>query len=413
MSYPYTKAQLQKEAHRIIALLKKDFVMHNGMLGLQRTNGVLFEHHIFPDLGDFLTFFLYFGEREFVVSQITKIPEILSKGVMVSEFSTMGISGLAKTYEYTDFLLGLIDFARTERTEDALQLLLQHARTAQTLFTLNHSVRSFVSPRFRFALPVLDTRDATLIECFVDLYTLTEDASFLDTAENIFNNLVRLPFFKQNGLFPTYGMQGVGRYIPSFMLPRSFSQVTLCKNNTNALFAFRALYRVTQDSRIQEFIDRMLTTMNAEAITARGGVRQYLGSVHSDTRAYLLPSFSLIDFLCDLYMETREVKYRDQAQRIADFWIMRQSEATGLFPMHEGTTQSFFDSETDMTVALRKLAECTGDKVYTHAADRSLRGLIEVHGKHDYVLGVDIHSGTYASLHSGQSFLHSILSCLF
>ena len=61
---------LNQEAKRVISLLKKDFLMSNGTFFLEKYDNNISNHHIFPDLGDFLPFFLYFGKVTLLVKQL-------------------------------------------------------------------------------------------------------------------------------------------------------------------------------------------------------------------------------------------------------------------------------------------------------------------------------------------------------
>src|SRR4051812_5492138 len=111
-----------QEAKRIIDLLKKDFVFSDGSFFLEKEGEKIFPHHIHSDLGDFLPFFLYFGEDEFVEKQVTLYTRSLWRGLLVSEFPSFGIKNLVKSYEYTDLLLGLLDLYEAKKTEENKKL---------------------------------------------------------------------------------------------------------------------------------------------------------------------------------------------------------------------------------------------------------------------------------------------------
>ena len=76
---------LLAEANRIMDLLEKEFVFPDGSLFLEKSKtGGIFYHHIFPDLGDFIPYFLYFGRKPFVYGQIDHYKKNLKDGYLIS-----------------------------------------------------------------------------------------------------------------------------------------------------------------------------------------------------------------------------------------------------------------------------------------------------------------------------------------
>jgi hypothetical protein len=394
------------EARRVIALVKKSFTFPDGTLFLERTGSKVFAHHIFPDLGDVLPFFLYFGEDEFVAHQVSLYEAQLKDGFLVSDFPSLGIRGLVKSYEYTDLLLGLAAYAGT--APEGKRILTEAVRAGERAFSWATRPRSLYHLQTGIQLPVIDTRDATLIECFTTLYRQTNDDRFLDYGMRVFEALTATPFYRTHGLFADYEPTNAVSRMLLANNPKTRS-ATLCKNTTNALFAFLDLYRLTKDETVRV---ELLRTAHAVAQLAQGkngGVieRFQQGSASQEVR--LTPSFAYLDFLCDLAATMPEESEWAllQARDVADAWLSVQGE-TGLFPLAWGGIESFIDSETDMVVALTKLAERTGETKYRDAAVRCRDGLMHYHGGHDYPLGVDIHSGDVINPTQRTKFL-----CLF
>lgn len=401
--------QYREEAMRIIALLKREFVMADGSLFLEKNGDAVRAFHIFPDFGDMAPFFLYFGEEEFVAGQAARYRASLKGGLLVSQFPSLGIPGLVKSYEYTDLLLGLLAYLEAAPEDAERKRLLEEAvRAVRRCFLRGGALRSLYHPGLAFALPVIDTRDATLIECFTDLHQFTKDEGYLDDAQAVFGALLRTPFYKKYGLFADYEPAGP---ISALLLKRSgkSAQATLCKNTTNALFAFLALHTARPDSGAQAEIERILDAIDAHATTADGAIIERFVPGRAPEEGYLTASFPVLDFLCDLAFAVPSLRERSlrKARSIADYWLARQG-ATGLFPLRGGGRGSFFDSETDMTVALTKLSEVSGDRKYEDAAERCLRGIITHHGKLDYPLSVDIDTGAALETAQRTKFL-----CLF
>lgn len=112
-----------------------------------------------------------------------------------------------------------------------------------------------------------------------------------------------------------------------------------------------------------------------------------------------IKNHGLADLCCDVahFLGGEDPAFLETARSLSDFWISRQSPATGLLPFEpEGprAAVSFLDGETDWTVALLKLHELTGEARYREAALRILSGVLAHHRTdRGYVNGVDLATG--------------------
>lgn len=401
------------EAKRVINLLKQDFVSSRGTFGLEKYNGELSPHHIFSDLGDFLPFLLYFGETEFIVEQINLYKSFLKNGLLVSEFPSFGISGLAKSYEYTDLLFGLKDYEVFMHTEESKSLLDMSIYAAVKAFRLSGKISSFFHSSSGVHLPLFDTRDGTFIEFFTEMEVLEPDSGHLDTALNIYKNLVTQSYFIEHGLFPTFAAYGLGHFIP--VIARSsrnkFYEAEICKNNTNTLFALLSLFRVTKNKEVYKTIISVVKSIQSKATLEGGGIIKTFVSNTKATKGFLTASFAMLDFLCDFYEVSRDSDCLKYAEQIARYWISRQGK-TGLFPLWSDGEESFIDSETDMCVALIKLSELTGNSNYKVAAQNCFKGIMKYHSRKNYVLGVNIQTGEVTNSAQRTKFITLFLKLL-
>ncbi len=394
---------LNLEAKRIIALLKSEFVFPDGSFFLEKEGNKIFPYRIYPDLGDFLPFFLYFDEDEFVESQVFLYQKSLKNGLLVSEFDTFGISGLVKSYEYTDLMLGLADLYDLRPSDIHKKLLMDTAEKAIKVFSLDKKLSSYYYPRFRLHLPLLDTRDGTLVELFLDLHRLIGDEKYLEIAKNIFNNLINLDFYKIHLLLPSFSA-------PVLKIGKKFNSANICKNTTNSLFGFLALAKAGHRTAFKE-ITKIVSKLKDVSEDIGGGIPFNFDPVNRGSKANLTASFPVIDFLCDLYEEDKNPSHLDFAKKVADFWIDKRGK-TGLFPSSPDSIETFFDSETDMCVALYKLWEQTGDLKYQNVADRCFAAILECHGKNDYPLIVDINTGEIVNGTQRTKFLALFLKLI-
>jgi hypothetical protein len=401
----------ETEAQKVISIVKRDLLLPNGALGLERSGNKLRPFNIFSDLGDFLSFLLYFGEEEFIDKQIEILKkELGSKGILVSQFPTLGINGLAKTYEYTDLLLGLTDYYLYKRDEKSKKLLLEVADKAIEIFSLDSNPTSFYKVGLG-QLPVLDTRDGTLIECFLDIARATKEKKYIDVAKNIYKHLFNNSFYRKYHLLPTFTTY---QWLIPFLRGSKFHmfrEAEICKNSTNTIFALHSLYKHTKDESVKDNIFKMIDGIRSLANKSGGIYKTYNPKNKNKSIISLTPSFAMLDLLCDTYRLFRRGEDLAFARDIASFWL-KQEGKTGLLPLISGKKDSFIDSETDMSVALIKLYEITGEDKYKSASERIFKGMIEFHGKLDYCLSVNIDTGNLVSDAQRTKFLTLFLKLL-
>lgn len=401
------------EAQRIIDFLKKDFLLESGTFTLTKIEDYKQPYHIFPDLGDFLPFFLYFNEDKFIDKQIEIFKKTLVNNILISEHKTLGLKNLAKSYEYSDLLYGLTDYYLSNKNDANKKLLIENIDTAIKIFSLDKKFNSFYLPKLKFHFPIQDSRDGMMIELFVDLYKIFKKDEYLKIAQNIFSNLVSQKFYKKHRIFSTFYTDNV--FVKLLLFKKSFKKYfhssEIMKNNTNTLFAFLSLYNVTKNEEILSHIDNIVDSIkNKASIDSSGIVKTFFPNKKNEL-AFLTSSFALLDFLCDLYFNLKQVKDLEFAKKIANFWIAQQGK-TGLFPFYNGKNESYLDAETDMTIALFKLGELTGDEKYKIAAEKCFDGIIKYHGSKNYVLSVNIDTGELINNSQKTKFLALFLKLL-
>ncbi len=403
--------QLYKdEANRIISLLEKDFLMPNGALCHKITGGRKSSHHILPDLGDVVPFMQYFGRDKLIQMQLYALDSILEEGVLISEFPALKISGLAKSYEYSDFILGLLDIYKKDRNQKNKDRLLFHVEKMTEIFRYDNKISSWYHLGKKLHLPVIDSRDGMMIELYVELYEETRDSRYLVIAKNIAAQLSQLTFYKKHDVFPTLHCTLVPYGLMRLFRIKKFIQADIPKVNTNTLFGFLELYRITKEDWLLEVIDKTVSAIFKKA-SNKGGIVATYKPGNLVVEANLTASFMLLDFLCDLYVEIKKERYLKYALSIAEFWLDRQTEI-GLFPLKASGGKTFLDSETDMTVALYKLYEITSDRRFKESADRCTVAIIKYHGQKDYVLGVDSQTGRVVDNYQKTKFLALFLKLL-
>lgn len=406
----YTNDFLEREAMRVINLLKTDFLMSDGSLCLEKVGESKRPNHIFPDMGDFLPFFIYFGEKDFVEKQIKIFQSLQQDGFWISEHSTWWFKNLVKSYEYTDLLYGLLSFYGFKKDSFSQTLLESNVQHAITAFNLCGRPSSFYLPKQKKHFPVLDSRDGMFIELFVDLSDLTGENEYLEIAQNLFKWLIKNDFYERYSIFPKFSVFGLMGVTAKVLKPEHFNQAEIMKYTTNCLHAFSALYRKTGKEEIYKEITKIISSLKKYVINS-GGVAKFFIPNQPAGEAFLGSSFSLLDFLCDFYYYFGREEDLILAQEIADFWLVKQGQ-TGLFPLFASQNYSFIDFETDMSVALSKLFELTNKKIYQTAVEKCLDGIFKHHATKNYILEVDINNGKIINQGQRTKFISLFLKLI-
>jgi len=395
------KEHLAERSAEIVRWFTADYLRQDGLpvTYLDGIDGrIISSDHILNDLGDYLPFVRFFGNEQFCRQQIASLKLHLERGILKPRARLFGLP-LSTAFEHTDLLLGLIDYYLLEKDDQIINLAVEI--TEQILKKLNrdNGFRSFYLHKLNLALPVFSSVDGTFIELLTNLYVLTEERRYLKIATDIWKRMRSIPVFRETSLFPNLYVVSNNRFLSRVLgLYKSFRVINLMKHNTNTLFGFLELYKVGQNPEIEVDINRWVDSVETNALSAEGGVYRHLessnGTVQTRTTIDLTAGFAVIDFLCDCMWLLKRERFLTLAEKVADFWLNRQSASTGLFPAEADASYSYLDSETDMVIALMKLHELTSEDKYRAAALRAFDGVLEHHRtEKGYVLSVDITGG--------------------
>jgi rhamnogalacturonyl hydrolase YesR len=400
-----------QEANRIITLIKKEFILDDGSLCLKKNylTNVKLNKKMWLDLGDWLPFFFYFKEDDFIINQMNLLDLFLKNNLLVSEFETLKIRNLYKSYEYSDFLLGLLDHYLENKSDKNLKNLLFHVDKSIEIFNFDKKINSFYNSKFKFKIPIVDSRDGMFIEIFIEIFRITKNKKYLEVSKNIFNELISSSFYKKYNLLPTFFISN--KLVSYLLRSKKFKIAEICKANTNSLYGFLNLYIETGDENIKKEIDKIINKIKNISINGGGVIKTFYPN-NKKSNSFLTSSFSILDFLCDFYFITGTKKYLNFAKKIADYWLDLQSKKINLFPLYDNSKIDFLDSETDMSVALIKLYELTNENRYKDSAERCLEAIINFHGKYNYVSSINVENGKMVNPTQKTKFLALFLKLL-
>ena len=382
---------LLTEVSNLIKFVDDKLTDDNGELRHELTDSGLSNIFIYHDLGDITPFLLELEQYTMLEKIISKLSERLKKEkFLISRSPTFGrFYGFIKSYEYTDFLIGLEDLNRTYKNSKINALLIYYINQTLEIFKFEGSHSSYYHSKLRLSVPIIDSRDTTFIEIFCDLSDSLENDLYLEVALKLFQKFKKIRHSDELKLLPDYKTNLV---IRRFL--RIKPNYTLMKNHTNTLHAYLRLFEITRNDEVLiELIDLYSQICNKFTIS-KGAFSDSL-SVDS-SEASLKASFSMIEFICDYFILIPDEWALNLGFDIAKFWQSKMGK-TGLFPMSSNAKISFIDSQTDMTVSLWRIANLTSSKFLEQSADKSFEALHEFHAKQDFALNVDIDKGTVIS----------------
>ena len=376
-----------EESSELIRFAIENLMDSDGEFRLEMSEAGLSHLYLYHDLGDITPFLVNLGEEQLIKNLLSKVDNLVRRdGGLVSGSLTFGrFKGFSKSYEYTDFLLGLEDCYRSLHTPQSKNILLSQVKHAEKIFKFGNKHSSYYSNRFRVSIPIVDTRDIMFIEIYCDLSESLESDIFLSNAMNQFH------YFRELRKSDSYGL------LPDFQMNRLLIKLlgykpnyTLMKNHTNALHAYIRLYDKTKDSEILFEIEDLVDSISKHFQRGDGSFSDTIRV--EDPEASLKASFAMIEFFVEYQLVTGDNRYEGKALDIVQFWEDRLG-STGLFPMSSGTTSSFIDSQTDMVISLWRLGALAQNHNVVTLGDKAFYGLREFHGKNRFPLNVDVNTG--------------------
>lgn len=399
-------------AQEIIDWTKTYYRHKDGGIVRGSSNGTHKKYRLFNDLGDYLPFFRFMGDHEFCKEQIADLRRYrLSNYLLPPELSFKGIP-YSTSYEHEDYLLGMLD------VYDYIPNVISETEMRATLdaiyqnFFKNGRPRSWRLAVWPHFLPIVDGRDTLFVELFVDAARSLKDETYSEYAKNI------ALFFEKTkkirGLLPDIIPTNIlGKFIARFLMNTNKTGRTgIIKSNISWWWSLLAMYRMSHEAKWLDQIKAAHATLVHELMRADGAIQtgHWKHSTLHPEPIMLVENFPAIDWLVDCAYFLNIPEFIETAEKIAAFWLKQQNETTGLFPREIGILPDDLDDNTDMVVALYKLAEITSKDIYRAAANKALEGIWRFHREtthHSYLHEVDYTTGVRAS-----SFFKIKFTCL-
>jgi hypothetical protein len=366
-------------AEEVLARLTQRYRGADGLLvtALDARGQVLDAEPLIADFGDVLPYLAYFGYVDAALDQVRRARPYLWRGLYRRR-------GRVQAFFNHDWLIGLIELYRLTGERWLLALATEAADALRAHLDdrgllRDEPVRWDV---WRSWLRRASPFGGGYIEPLVELTALTGAERFLAHAQRLAAAWLATRPFRAQGVF-----RRVFR-LPLVDALAAQAPARLFKDNTNLLYGLLALYEATGDVALRQAIERWLDAFAAHVWNG-GQVFLLVDDRLRGSQPELKAAFAALDLLCAcVHGGVDRPRTLALARRIADCWLGEQWPQ-GLFPVAPGAACDHLDANTDMAVALAKLAVLTGERAYRQAADRCVAALLAQHaGPHGYVLAV-------------------------
>jgi hypothetical protein len=361
-------------------------------------NGKKSEQVLFNDFGDYIPFFVHLHDIDFCKQQIIALRNYRGDNYLLpNEFSYFKIP-CKRSYEHSDYLLGLLDVYEHYPDLISREEVCDTLDSVYDAFFPNGVPHSWYFSTWPHRVPLADTKDGIFIELYLDAARILNDHKYTGYAQKIAHFFLSASS-KKSLVVNVIPSNSIGNLIrPIFASKMQRGYVGVIKYNVSWWWSLLLLYRVTEDHIWLAELNKCHDQLVKKLIRDDGAVQvgQMVGDNLQDAHVLLVENFPAIDFLVDCAWFLKEETYVHTAKRIADFWLKYQNPVTGLFPISPDEFVDDLDNNTDIAVALFKLADITHDESYQKSAIKVVNGIWKYHRdvvNNVYVHSVDIRDG--------------------
>ncbi len=403
--------EVKQKAEELIHIIKTRFIREDGLLA---RNYPVRKRTLFDNFDDLVPFFLFFGEAEFLLSQVRIIRQNNE-----SMLSLCAKNGVLMTSTIDEWFGGWYALWQATGDRSTYRLLKESVEFILT----NLMQKGFLSAAFY----IDKNRSASFYECWSSglLETFCEMREefprAFEEAQHVLHNWIQNKYFRTYAIFPyrVYSslikklLQKIraSKHFPlehfstPLSIPIRFDTLSFVKNffedfrfyrrqnslysqlmksNSTCAFTLLEFYRVTGDntwleallkwirSAIQHFCDHGKVYME---VVPKSGMRR---------DASITAAFILVDALCDTIYFAHDA-IQDDKERLLSIieeilehgWENRLGN--GLVPYHAGAKFAHIDSQVDFAISLRRYAELSGITLYKERSIELMMRALQLH----------------------------------
>lgn len=407
--------QYKDKAEELIKLIKDRFLTPEGFLAREYP---VSSRTLFDNFDDLVPFFLYFGEVDFLLSQVYRISE--QKQDMVSLCAENGVVASRSVDEWFGGLYAIWQATNNAVVyrilEESMNFVSNKLISKNGFFSGAFDVQSNKRADF------YDPWSAGLLECFCEMRQTFPDMFVF--AQQTMRSWLGHKYFRRYGLFPNrvFSSKVLSFFQKNFLSfrstipsipPRYFSinvksNLTrplilakkiiksflfytqngwcsqLMKSNSTPAFTLLELYLATGDKFWLDNLLKWVYSTLENFSDNEGRVYLYFfPKIKEKKQASVTGTFILADIICDLvyFVDLDEKIKNDLLSRLKNIldhaWATRLDN--GLVPMFESSAVAHTDNQIDFSVSLRKFGEITSDVVYKKRARELTERVFVVH----------------------------------
>lgn len=391
------------KARELVGLIKAKFVRPDGLLA---RNYPVASRTLFDNFDDLVPFFLYFGEKDFLISQVHTIRK---KRESILTLCSDGDVLLARGID--EWIGGLYSLWKATHDNVCFALL-----SESVYFVLDHLMKNnFLSGAFRLrngkAAPYYEPWSAGLLEVACEMRE--EFPGVFEHAKNVLHNWITDEYFRQHAIFPfrvyrssfrrfshkkilCHLRPNNHRFEPKrekkgaidalrYALRRCRFEVTpgwysfMMKSNSTPAFTLLRFYLATGDRVWAQSLSKWCDSA-IEGFCNNGRVFAEFHPLTGERRApSVTPAFILADVLCDAAWFVPQLRrHLPKVRDILDYqWADRLP--TGMVPYHDHGNYAHIDSQVDLSISLRRYAELSGDSNYLSKSVELMDRMLSLH----------------------------------
>lgn len=381
----------------LIRLIENKYLNRKGILSATYAPTDI---HLLSDLDDFIPFFLYYGELNFVKDQILKSKRLihLSDLVMkncriVSYMNNEFIGGIARYYKMT--LDGSVKPLLDRAMKGVKKLLTRDGVISSYHNISNQKTSSISAPISGGMIEVLiDNADlypdlGEIAYDSLDMWISSESferyglfLSKYHIKSKLWNKIfflthMPIPLKVQNRIGVNFFMNGAWNNLV-YHMPIGI-KVQTAKDNTNMVFSLIEAFRKTNYRRYKDAINRWIKIFS-EKMIKDGRVYRYWQLYGRPKFVELDHCFPVLEILCDTYAFVDLNKfYLKLAEEIITTCVNEIRWQIGLFPKMAGGKYNHLDIQTDFVVSFQRLYELTGKSEYAKMSDDLFQNILKYH----------------------------------
>ncbi len=375
-----------------------------------KTGKPLSNRNLLCEFDDYAPFFWMAGEQNYVNRQYELLVEKIQKKRLlfsrpqIRAHKGLGLPGIFRKLPYSDsqdyveIIYGLLELYSLSKDRKFLQTARVLFDRVVRYFERNSMIRSFRMMPFGPTLSVADAMSGMFIELACDMadqMPLTKDKRFyLDKAETWFTSWLNTDMFNRYGVFQSVHLEWPWAVIPGIRDKMSLAE--LAKPNASMAYGLLALAAPPNSNDMaRKAFDRWIDGLY-KYFSTRACVLTHFPNFNNtkNTAPILSTNFAVLDILCDAVHYFQCDACKDLARSIADYFLRYQSSETGLIPDEPGQDRSYLDANTDFAVSLAKLSEITDNRDYLISGRTILKSVLKQHrAPYGFYRDVNLHTG--------------------